>query len=79
MRQLLPGFDQLRTRLLYLVLIALVPVCALVLYGNFELQKQEKDSLRQQAVARARLAAASRTITFATRSICSPLFAIFLS
>src|ERR1041385_8423839 len=59
MREFLPGFQQLRTRLLYLMLLALLPACALVLYGNFEQLKLEKESLRQQAIASVKLAAAS--------------------
>jgi signal transduction histidine kinase len=60
MRFWLPGFGQLRTRLLYLVLVALAPACGLVLYGNFELLKVEKDGLRAQAISTAELAAASQ-------------------
>lgn len=60
MRFWLPGFDQIRTRLLYLVLVALLPACALVLYGNLEQQKLEKEGLRAQAMVTARLAAASQ-------------------
>jgi signal transduction histidine kinase len=60
MREFLPGFHQLRTRLLYLMLVALLPACALVLYGNFEQLKLEKESLRQQAIASAKLAASTQ-------------------
>ncbi len=60
MKLLLPGFDQLRTRLLYLVLVALLPACGLVLFGNFEQQNLEKEALRQQAIASAKLAAATQ-------------------
>ena len=60
MRRLFPGFDQLRTRLLYLMLVALLPACGLVLYGNLEQQKLEKNAMRQQAIASAKLAAAAQ-------------------
>src|SRR5712671_5760456 len=60
MRQLLPGFDQLRTRLLYLMLVGLLPACGLVLYGDIEQLKLEKEALRQQAIASARLVAATQ-------------------
>jgi signal transduction histidine kinase len=55
-----PGFKHLRTRLLCLLLLALLPACALVLYGNFEQQRLEKESVRDQAVSTAKLAAASQ-------------------
>src|SRR5689334_12487421 len=60
MLRMFPGFDQLRTRLLYLMLVALLPACGLVLYGNLEQQKLEKEAMRQQAIASAKLAAASQ-------------------
>src|SRR5687768_10231557 len=60
MRAWLPVPGQLRTQLLWLVLIAFLPASGLVLYGNLEQQKLEKEGLRAQAVTTAKLAAASQ-------------------
>src|SRR5258706_535849 len=56
----LPGFGQLRTRLIYLVLVALLAACGLVPYGHLEQTKIEKEGLRNLAIASAKLAAASQ-------------------
>jgi signal transduction histidine kinase len=42
------------------MLVALLPACGLVLYGNLEQQKLEKETMRQQAIASVKLAAASQ-------------------
>src|SRR5712671_1910711 len=55
-----PFFARFRTRLVLLLLVAVVPLVGLVLYGNLEQRRIEKARVREGAVAIARLAAAKQ-------------------
>src|SRR5579862_9632278 len=55
-----PPIAQLRTRLLLLIILAVTPALALVLYGNFEQRRIEKEGARREAMAISALAAESQ-------------------
>src|SRR5687767_9847298 len=53
-------FAPLRIRLILLVLMLVIPAFGLVLYGNFEQRRIEKERVREEAIAIAQLAAANQ-------------------
>src|SRR5688572_15769002 len=50
-----------RSRLIFLVIMVLVPAAALVLVANVQRQQAEKARIREQAVSAAKLAASSQS------------------
>ncbi len=55
-----PIFALLRTRLILLVLLVVIPAFGLALYGNLEQRRIEKDRVREGATALSQLAAANQ-------------------
>lgn len=67
-------FAQFRTRLVVLLLLAVLPAFALVLYENFEQRRLETERVREGAIAISRLAAANQeNFTKNTRQLLATL------